>query len=94
MYIGRSHAIYMHLFSIDLWQWSDSLGDLPNILGKVGRAGMGIGSALEICCHHLGSEANHLLVKHVFIPFHRCLSGICLKIYYINTTRIMLGDHH
>ena len=31
-----------------------SLGDLPNVLGKVCRAGMEIGTALEICQHHQG----------------------------------------
>jgi len=56
--LRHPQAIHMRPFSEWVWQsqhfrqCSDSSGDLPNILGKVGRAAMGFGAALAICCHH------------------------------------------
>jgi len=84
--LGHYQAVYMHLFPEDFWQWSCSLGDLPNILGKVGRAGIGFGTAQPICCQHqrnmrqLLCSRNTLLCQFLeiqavlYIKKHMCIN--------------------
>jgi len=42
-------------------------GDLPNILGKVGRVAMGFGAALAICCHHHRNTSQRIRSRNAFL---------------------------
>ena len=57
-------------------QWSDSSGDLPNILGKVGRAAMGFGTASNMLPPPEKCQPTNTLAKHGFVSFLTLLSCI------------------
>ena len=52
-------------------QWSDSSGDLPNILGKVGRAAMGFGAASNMLPPPEKYQPTNTLAKPVVLTSNR-----------------------
>ena len=87
--LRHPQAIHVRPFSEWVWQsehfrqWSDSSGDLPNILGKVGRAAMGFGAALAICCHHQRNASQLIRSRNtIFVSFPTLLPAGSLFDYW------------